>query len=74
MNALVDFVVRLFGDAIQMPGLFGEVALADPLSPLIIAVGTVFVVTAVAAMAYPLLGALGVPLPSLGSGPNEKIE
>jgi len=74
MNALVDFVVRLLGDAIQMPGLFGEVALADPLSTLIMAVGTVFVVTAVAAMGYPLLGALGIPLPRLGRGPDDKIE
>lgn len=74
MNALFDFIVRLFGDAIQMPGLFGEVALADPLSPFIIAVGTVFVVTAVAAMVYPLIGALGIPLPRLGRGPSDKIE
>ncbi len=74
MNAFVDFIVRLLGDALQMPILLGEVALRDPLSTIIVATGTVFITVAVAVFGYALLGALGIPLPNLASGPGERIE
>ncbi len=74
MNAFVDFIVRLLGDALQMPVLLGEVALRDPLSTIIVAVGTVFITAAVAVFGYALAGALGIPLPNLGSGPGKQIE
>jgi len=102
MNAFVDFIVRLLGDALQMPvllgevalreplatiivavgtvfiaaavGVFGEVALREPLATIIVAVGTVFIAAAVGVFGYALAGALGIPLPNLGSGPNKRIE
>ncbi len=74
MNAFVDFVVRLLGDAIQMPILLGEVALRDPLSTIIVATGSVFIAVAVGVFGYALAGALGIPLPHPGSGPGEQIE
>jgi len=77
MNAFVDFVVRLLGDVILMPILLGRVVRdGDPmlLSAIIVAVGTVFITAAVAVFGYALLGALGIPLPKLGSGPGKQIE
>ena len=74
MNAFVDFIVRLLGDALQMPVLLGEVALREPLATIIVAVGTVFIAAAVGVFGYVLAGALGIPLPNLGSGPNKRIE
>jgi len=74
MNAFVDFIVRLLGDALQMPVLLGEVALREPLATIIVAVGTVFIAAAVGVFGYALAGALGIPLPNLGSGPNKRIE
>jgi len=74
MNAFVDFVVRLLGDALQMPILLGEVALRDPLSTIIVAVGSVFIGVAVGVFGYALLGALGIPLPHPGSGPSDRID
>jgi hypothetical protein len=74
MNAFIDFIVRLLTDAIQMPGLLGEVALRSPLSAIIVATGTVFILLSVGALGYSALGALGIPLPNLGRGPNERIE
>ncbi|MFD1641230.1 hypothetical protein [Halohasta litorea] len=74
MNAFIDFTVRLLTDAIQMPGLIGEVALRSPLSAVIVATGTAFILLSVGVLGYSALGALGIPLPNLGSGPNERIE
>lgn len=74
MNAFVDFIVRLLTDAVQMPGMLGEVALRSPLSAIIVATGTVFILGAVGVLGYSALGALGIPLPNLGRGPNERIE
>jgi len=74
MNAFIDFIVRLLVDAVQMPGLLGEVALRSPLSTIIVATGTVFILLSVGALGYSALGALGIPLPNLGRGPNERIE
>ncbi|MEA1931560.1 MAG: hypothetical protein U9O06_08425 [Euryarchaeota archaeon] len=74
MNAFIDFIVRLLTDAIQMPSLIGEVALRSPLSAVIVATGTVFILLSVGVLGYSALGALGIPLPNLGSGPNERIE
>lgn len=74
MNALVDFIIRLLSDMLQMPVMLGEVALRDPLSTVIVAVGTVFITAAVGVFGYALAGALGIPLPNLGDGPSERIE
>ena len=74
MNAFVDFIVRLLTDAVQMPGMLGEVALRSPLSAIIVATGTVFILGAVGVLGYSALGALGIPLPNLGRGPDERIE
>lgn len=74
MNAFIDFIVRLLTDALAMPGLLGEVALRSPLSAIIVATGTVFILLSVGVFGYSVLGALGVPLPNLGRGPNERIE
>jgi hypothetical protein len=74
MNVFVDFIVRLFNDALQMPVQLGEVALRDPLSTIIVAVGTVFILLSVGVLGYAALGALGIPLPNLGSGPSKRIE
>ena len=74
MNAFIDFIVRLLTDAVQMPGMLGEVALRSPLSAIIVATGTVFILGAVGVLGYSALGALGIPLPNLGRGPNERIE
>jgi hypothetical protein len=57
-----------------MPVQLGEVALRDPLSTIIVAVGTVFILLSVGVLGYAALGALGLPLPNLGSGPNKRIE
>lgn len=74
MNAFVDFIVRLLIDAVQMPVQLTEVALRDPLSTIIVAVGTVFILVSVGVLGYAALGALGLPLPNLGSGPRNRIE
>lgn len=74
MNAFIQFIVRLLTDAVTMPGLLGEVALRSPLSAIIVATGTVFILLSVGVFGYSVLGALGVPLPNLGRGPNERIE
>ncbi len=74
MNAFIDFIVRLLVDAVQMPGLIGEVALRSPLSAVLVATGTVFILGAVGALGYRALGALGVPVPKPGRGPNKRIE
>lgn len=74
MNAFLDFIVRLFGEALLMPELLGEVALRSPLSTVIVATGTVFILLSVGVLGYSALGALGIPLPNLGRGPNERIE
>lgn len=71
MNAFVEFIVRLLGDALQMPVLLGEVALRDPLSTISVATGTVFIMAAVGVFGYALLGALGVPLPNLTRGSTD---
>ena len=74
MNAFVDFIARLLVEAVQMPGLLGEVALRSPLSAAIVATGTVFILVSVGALGYSVAGALGIPLPHLGRGPGERIE
>ncbi|MFO7834768.1 MAG: hypothetical protein R6V31_12170 [Halohasta sp.] len=74
MNVFIDFIVRLLVDAVQMPGMLGEVALRSPLSTIIVATGTLFILGAVGVLGYSALGALGIPLPNLGSGPGKRIE
>jgi len=74
MNAFIDFIVRLLLDAVTMPGMLGEVALRSPLSAIIVATGSLFILGAVGALGYSALGALGIPLPKLGSGPGKRIE
>jgi len=75
MNAFVDFVVRLLRDAIQMPlAFFDLLAVSDPITAVIWAVGTVFMLVSIGVMGYLTVGALGIPLPHVGRGPDERIE
>ena len=72
MNAFGGFVIRLLSNLIEMPQVFvTKVIGANPASALLIAVGTVFTLGAVGALGYAVLGAIGLPLPSLGRGPSE---
>lgn len=72
MYGVSDFVVDLLISLIRMPEIFiTEVIGANPVSALLIAVGSVFVLGAVGVFGYVVLGALGVPLPSPGRGPSE---
>ena len=75
MNAFVDFIVRLLADTAKMPGIFiDQVVTADPLSAIIWAVGVVLTTVSVGIMAYFAVGALGINLPRLGRGPNERLD
>jgi hypothetical protein len=75
MNALGGFVIRLLRDLVQMPLVFIEqVIVPNPISAVLIAAGTAFVLAAVGAFGYVVLGALGVPLPSPGRGPSESAK
>lgn len=75
MNAFGGFIVRLLSDLIRMPLIFIEQVIGtNPISALLIAVGSVFVLASVAVFGYVLLGALGIPLPSPGRGLGERIE
>ena len=75
MNAFLDFVVRLFDDAIEMPLIFLELLMStDPLTAVVWAVGTVFMMASIGIMGYFVVGALGIPLPHLNRGPGERIE
>ncbi|TQQ80941.1 hypothetical protein EGH24_07235 [Halonotius terrestris] len=75
MNAFGGFIIRLLSDLIEMPLIFIEQVIGpNPISIVLIGVGSVFVLASVAVFAYVVLGALGVPLPSPGRGPGETIE
>lgn len=75
MSAFIDFLVRLLGDLFRMPLIFIEqVLLPNPISFVIVGVGTIFILLSVGAMAYFALGALGVSLPHIGRGPGRRIE
>ncbi len=75
MSVLVDFVVRLLTDLIVMPQIFIEdIFLSDPLSAIIIIFGSLFIGVASAVLGYAVLGALGVPLPRLGRGADNRVE
>jgi len=75
MNAFGGFILRLLGNLIEMPVVFVEQVInGDPISALLIAFGSLFVLGAVGGFGYVLLGALGVPLPNVGRGPSEPIE
>ena len=72
MNAFVGVVIRLLSNLIEMPQVFvTKVIGANPVSALLIGVGTAFVLAAVGAFGYAVLGALGISRPSLGRGPTE---
>jgi len=75
MNAFGGFILRLLGNLIEMPVVFVEQVInGDPISAILIAFGSLFVLGAVGGFGYVLLGALGVPLPNVGRGPSEPIE
>jgi len=56
--SLVDSVTQLVESVVEMPSRFAEVAAHDPLNPVLMAFGAVFVVASVAALGYLSLGAL----------------
>ena len=73
MIALIDFVARLVGDIGRFVDIFLNdliLGAGDPLSALLVVVGQVVLVSAVAVLGYAAVGALlneiGVNLPSLG--------
>ncbi|GAA0538149.1 hypothetical protein ABNG02_15040 [Halorubrum ejinorense] len=73
MIALIDFVARLVGDIGRFLDIFLNdliLGAGDPLSALLVVVGQVLLVSAVAVLGYAAVGALfneiGVTLPSLG--------
>ena len=73
MIALIDFVARLVGDVGRFVDIFLNdliLGAGDPLSALLVVVGQVLLVSAVAVLGYAavgaLLGEIGVTLPSLG--------
>jgi len=75
MNAFGGFILRLLSNLIEMPVVFvTQVINGDPISAILIAVGSLFVLGAVGAFGYAVLGALGVPLPNIGRGPSEIIK
>jgi hypothetical protein len=75
MNAFGGFIMRLLGNLIEMPVVFvEEVINGDPIAAILIAFGSLFVLGAVGAFGYVVLGALGVPLPNLGRGSSEPVE
>jgi len=79
MIALTDFVTRLVTDVGRFVDIFLNdliLGAGDPVSALLVVVGQVLLVAAVAAIGYAAVGALlqeiGVTLPSLGGrGPTE---
>ncbi|WP_144923006.1 hypothetical protein [Halorubrum salsamenti] len=79
MMALTDVVTRLVGDVGRFVDLFLNdliLGAGDPVSALLVVVGQVLLVAAVAIFGYATIGALlqeiGVTLPSLGGrGPAE---
>ena len=73
MIALIDFVARIVGDVGRFVDIFLNdliLGAGDPLSALLVVVGQVLLVSAVAVLGYAavgaLLGEIGVTLPSLG--------
>ena len=73
MIALIDFVARLVGDVGRFLDIFLNdliLGAGDPLSALLVVVGQVLLVSAVAVLGYAavgaLLGEIGVDLPALG--------
>ena len=73
MIALIDFVARLVGDVGRFVDIFLNdliLGAGDPLSALLVVVGQVLLISAVAVLGYAavgaLLGEIGVTLPSLG--------
>jgi len=75
MNAFGGFILRLLSNLIEMPVVFvTQVINGDPISAILIAVGSLFVLGAVGVFGYAVLGALGVPLPNIGRGPSELIK
>ena len=75
MIAIVDFVVRLLGDLLVMPQIFlREVVLTDPISAILVAVGTLFVGGAVGVFGYVVLGSLASALPRFSATSGEPRE
>lgn len=75
MNAFGGFILRLLSNLIEMPVVFVEQVInGDPITAVLIAFGSLFVLGAVGAFGYAVLGALGIPLPNLGRGPSEPVE
>ncbi|KAB1193164.1 MULTISPECIES: hypothetical protein [Haloferax] len=73
MPTLTDFVIALLQSVVELVVNFADVALSDPLSPIIILVGNLFILGAVGAFAYVVLGALAAEL-GIGVTPGSRGE
>lgn len=78
MATVFELFVRLVESAVRLPIEIGEIALQNPASFLSVAVGSVFVLGASAALGYLVVGAVaelvGVQIPTPGKGPREGPE
>ncbi|ELZ81854.1 hypothetical protein C453_17599 [Haloferax elongans ATCC BAA-1513] len=71
MATLTDFIVALLQSVVELLVNFSSVALNDPLSPILVIFGNLFIIAAVGALAYVVLGALGAEL-GLGTTPGSR--
>lgn len=55
---MANIVTRLLGNVIDLSNTFTDVALSDPLSAILMASGTVFVLLSVGVFGYLVMGAL----------------
>jgi len=66
------FVRELFESVVRLPGEFAEVAAHDPVSALLMAVGTLIVLVSVGFVGYLVLGAVAELLtPTPGGEPEQ---
>ncbi|ELZ79516.1 hypothetical protein KU306_02835 [Haloferax larsenii] len=71
MATLTDFIVALLQSVVELLVNFSSVALNDPLSPILVVFGNLFILAAVGALAYVVLGALGAEL-GFGTTPGSR--
>ncbi|ELZ96524.1 hypothetical protein C440_05233 [Haloferax mucosum ATCC BAA-1512] len=71
MATLTDFVVALIQSTLELVVNFATVATSDIVSPVIILVGNLFIIAAVGALIYVVLGALVAEL-GIGTTPGQR--
>ncbi|KAB1198047.1 MULTISPECIES: hypothetical protein [Haloferax] len=71
MPTLTDFVIALLQSVVELVINFVDVALNDPLSPLLMLVGGAFIVLSVGMFTYVTLGALAAEL-GIGVTPGSR--